>query len=236
MNQSFNICTVGAMAQRNKMDIIGNNIANVNTTAYKYKSANFTDLLYNNIHKHDDNDTLKKNTGAKIVSADTEYVQGSFMPTDGALDFAIAGDGYFVIENKAGDRFYTRDGAFDLVNEGDGTFALLTGSGDYVLDKNLNKIIVDNIHEIDSRDFALVRFNNREGMVSVGDNKVIPSAKNGEPEFDYESKILDKTLEASNVDIAAEMTDVIQAQRAYQLNLRMITTSDEIQQTINNLR
>lgn len=236
MNQSFNICTVGAMAQRNKMDIIGNNIANVNTTAYKYRNANFTDLLYNNIHKHDDNDTLKKNTGAKVVSADMECVQGSFMPTGGALDFAIAGDGYFVTEDKSGNRFYTRDGAFNLVNEGDGSFALLTNSGDYVLDKDLNKIIVDNIHEIDSRDFALVRFNNREGMISAGDNRVVPSAKNGEAEFDYESKILDKTLEASNVDIAAEMTDVIQAQRAYQLNLRMITTSDEIQQTINNLR
>ena len=236
MNQSFNICSVGAMAQRNKMDIIGNNIANVNTVGYKYKSANFTDLLYNNIHLHDDSDTLKKNTGSKIVSADTENVQGSFMPTGNSLDFAIAGDGYFVVEDKAGDRFYTRDGSFQLVNEGDGTFALLTASGDYVLDNDLNKIIVNNVSEVDSDKFALVRFNNREGIVSVGDNKMIPAAKNGAPEFDTVSTIMKGTLEASNVDLAAEMTDVIQAQRAYQLNLRMVSVSDEIQQTINSLR
>lgn len=236
MNQSFNICSVGAMAQRNKMDVIGNNIANINTVGYKYKNPNFTDLLYNNIHKHDDNDTLKKNTGSKISSADTENVQGSFMPTGRPLDFMISGDGYFVVEDKAGNRYYTRDGAFDLVNEGNGTYALLTASGDYVLDKNLNKITVYNINEVDKDEFALVRFNNREGMMSVGDNKFVPVDKNGAPEVDNISTVSDKMLEASNVNIAAEMTEVIQAQRAYQLNLRMVSVSDEIQQTINNLR
>lgn len=236
MNQSFNICSVGAMAQRNKMDVIGNNIANVNTIGYKYKNANFTDLLYNNIHKHDDNDTLKKNTGAKVVSTDTENVQGSFIPTGRALDFAIAGEGYFVVEDKAGDRFYTRDGAFKVVNEGDGTFALLTASGDYVLDKDLRRITVQREEEVDMRRFALVRFNNREGIVSVGDNKFVPAAKNGAPEFDNVSVVKEKMLEASNVNLAAEMTDVIQTQRAYQLNLRMVSVSDDIQQTINNLR
>jgi flagellar basal-body rod protein FlgG len=236
MNQSFNICSVGAMAQRNKMDIIGNNIANVNTVGYKYKNANFTDLLYNNIHKHDDDDTLKKNTGAKIVSSDTENVQGSYMPTERDLDFAIDGDGYFVVEDSSGNRYYTRDGAFNLVNQGDDTFALRTSSGDYVLDKNLDKIIVNNTTEVNKQDFALVRFNNREGIMSVGDNKFVPVAKNGNPEFDEISTVHDKMLEASNVNLAAEMTDVIQAQRAYQLNLRMVSLSDEIQQTINSLR
>lgn len=236
MNQSFNICSVGAMAQRNKMDIIGNNIANVNTVGYKYKNANFTDLLYNNIHKHNDDDTLKKNTGSKIVSADTENVQGSFMPTERKLDFMIAGDGYFVVEDMQGNRFYTRDGSFDLVNQGDGTFALLTASGDYVLDKNLNRIVVNREDEVDKREFAVVRFNNREGILSVGENKFVPVEKNGAPVFDDISVVKEGTLEASNVNLAAEMTDVIQAQRAYQLNLRMVSVSDDIQQTINSLR
>lgn len=249
MDISFYTAGVGAKAQQSKLDVIGNNMANVNTTAYKSQSAGFVDLLYSNIRDNADTDTqLKVGSGIRVEKTDSNFNSGGAQPTDNPTDYMIVGSGFFAVQNPSTNEiFYTRDGSFQTSLRNDGEFYLVTANGELVLDKNFETIKVsdtektkdktDNtIKEEEIKQPAVFDFKTKDGMLLRGDNLFIPVAENGAPALKEDSQLLKGYLELSNVEVSNEMVKLIETQRAYSMSLKMVQTSNEIEEVINNLR
>ncbi len=236
MNQSFYTAALGVGSEQYKLDILANNTANVNTWGYKAKIPIFSELMYYEMKgKADQNNELLTGTGMHIQKADTDFSQMTLAESEGEYHYAIEGDGFFMLRNPENNEItYTRDGSFSLSLRGN-NFYLVTATGKLVLDQNRNPIVV-NENSPDTLPIGIFDFTNKNGMLSVGENEFTPVAKNGNP-FDAEdSKLRKKMLEMSNVDFAEQMSKVIETQRAYSYALRMVQTSDEIENTINTLR
>lgn len=235
MYTSFYTAARGAMEEQRKLDVIANNFANVNNYGYKAKKAVFSDLMYYNLNNYRGDDTpLKAGTGVVVEKTDTNFDPNGFVPTQGAYDYAIVEKGFFMLESPIdGEITYTRNGRFSLSQRGT-EFYLVNDNGNFVLDQNENRILVTD-GEL-SGEIGVYGFDVLDGMESVGNNEFSPVRKNGDPYLIPGAKIVDHTLEMSGVDTADEITRTIEAQRAYSLALRMVTTSDEIMGTINTLR
>lgn len=240
MDISFYTAGVGAKAQQSKLDVIGNNMANVNTTAYKAQSAGFVDLLYSNIRESADTDTqLKVGSGVRMEKTDINFNNGGLQATDSPTDYAIISSGFFAVQNPATDEiFYTRDGSFQHSLRNDGDFYLVTANGELVLDENFEKIKLDLSGEEDEEEQqpAVFDFDVKDGMLLVGNNLFTPTAKNGEPILQEDAKIQAGYLENSNAEVSNEMVKLIETQKAYSMALKMVQTSNEIEEVINNLR
>lgn len=235
MYTSFYTAARGAMEEQRKLDVIANNFANVNNYGYKAKKAVFSDLMYYNLNNYRGDDTpLKAGTGVVVEKTDTNFDPSGFVPTQGDYDYAIVEKGFFMLRSPINNEItYTRNGHFSLSKRGT-EFYLVNDNGNFVLDQNENPILVTD-GEL-SGDIGVFGFDVLDGMLSVGNNEFSPVAKNGDPYLMPAAKMVDHTLEMSGVDTADEMTRTIEAQRAYSLALRMVTTSDEIMGTINTLR
>jgi len=239
MRASFYTAATGAGAHQSKLDIIGNNMANINTDGYKSKSAVFSDLIYNNINEAQESQGLRSGTGTKVQGTDINYEKGNHVQTGNPLDFAITGQGYFAVQNpQTRETFYTRDGSFVMSQPSDfdgQTFDLVTKEGYYVLDSYDQPIQITDVNE--DLDLGVFTFPISNGMQSVENARFLPSAKNGQPQMiTQESQLERGYVEASNVDLAKEMSKIIETQRAYQFSIKMIQTSDEIEGMINSLR
>ncbi|MEZ3435886.1 MAG: flagellar hook-basal body protein [Lachnospiraceae bacterium] len=235
MYTSFYTAARGAMEEQRKLDVIANNFANVNNYGYKAKKAVFSDLMYYNLNNYRGDDTpLKAGTGVVVEKTDTNFDPSGFVPTQGEYDYAIVEKGFFMLRSPIDNEItYTRNGHFSLSQRGT-EFYLVNDNGNFVLDQNENPILVTD-GEL-SGDIGVFGFDVLDGMLSVGNNEFSPVAKNGDPYLMPAAKMVDHTLEMSGVDTADEITRTIEAQRAYSLALRMVTTSDEIMGTINTLR
>ncbi len=235
MYTSFYTAARGAMEEQKKLDVIANNFANVNNYGYKSKNAVFSDLMYYNLNNYRGDDTpLKAGVGIVVEKTDTKFDPSGFVPTQGEYDYAIVEKGFFMLRSPiSGEITYSRNGHFSLSQRGT-QFYLVNDAGNFVLDQNRNPILVTD-GEL-SGDIGVFGFNILDGMLSVGENEYQPVAKNGAPFLIPGARMVDHTLEMSGVDTADEMTKTIEAQRAYSLALRMVTTSDEIMTTINTLR
>lgn len=235
MYTSFYTAARGAMEEQKKLDVVANNFANVNNYGYKSKSAVFSDLMYYNLNNYRGDDTpLKSGVGIVVEKTDTKFDPSGFVPTQGDYDYAIVEDGFFMLRSPiTGDITYTRNGHFSLSKRGT-EFYLVNDTGNFVLDQNQNPILVTD-GELGG-EIGVYGFDVLDGMLSVGDNEFTPVDKNGDPYLIPGAKMVDHTLEMSGVDTAEEITRTIEAQRAYSLALRMVTTSDEIMSTINTLR
>ncbi|HCT63710.1 MAG TPA: flagellar hook-basal body protein [Lachnospiraceae bacterium] len=233
MNLSFYSASVGAAAQQEKLDVVANNFANINTEGYKTKNSTFADLLYTTTTGAQGG-KVQRGSGTKLDKTDTIFDEGSYIDTDSKLDFYINGRGFFALKEPAtGEVVYTRNGNFSMSQKGD-DFYLSSCDGYFVLDKSGNYIKLNNLED-DEINPAVYDFSTLDGMRCVGDSNYMPTEKNGEAILsDVETSQC--RLEGSNVDISKEMTKVIEAQRAYQFALKMVQTSDEIQTTINSLR
>lgn len=243
MDQSFFTGAVGAAQAQKKLDIISNNLANVETTGYKSKNAVFSELIQRNLHAPEDETTdIEAGVGGIVSAANTNFQTASFRETGRKLDFAIGTDNtFFMVQDPAdGAITYTRDGSFHAGLEPDGSFALMTTSNRYVLDSNGQKITAES--EEDLEDMAdeiglytlpypsrLLNTGDNEYAVRSGDTLNVPSAA-------AERSLTQGYLESSGTDIAKEMVDTIEAQRAFSYALRMVQTSDEVASTINSLR
>ncbi|WP_312647749.1 flagellar hook-basal body protein [Aminipila sp.] len=256
MDISFYTAGVGAKAQQSKLDVIGNNMANVNTTAYKSQSAGFVDLLYSNIRDSADKDSqLKVGSGTRLDKTDSNFNNGGVQPTDNPTDYTIVGSGFFAVQNPATNEiYYTRDGSFQHSLRNDGEFYLVTANGELVLDKNLERIKVDLPGKEDTKDTkgtkdtnnakaaeevqkpGVFDFKIKDGMLLQGDNLFSPTAKNGAPILKEDAQLQSGYLELSNVEVSNEMVKLIETQRAYSMSLKMVQTSNEIEEVINNLR
>lgn len=235
MYTSFYTAARGAIEQQKKMDVVANNLANVNNYGYKSKNPVFSDLMYYNLNNYRGEETpLKAGTGVVVEKTNTNFDPAGFLPTGGSYDYAINDTGFFMMRSPLnGEITYTRNGHFSLSKRGD-QFYLVNDNGNFVLDQNRNPILVND--GVLSGTIGVYGFNILDGMQSKGNNEFTPVAKNGAPFLMPDAKVRDHTLESSGVDMADEMTKVIESQRAYSYALRMVQTSDEVVNTINTLR
>lgn len=235
MYTSFYTAAQGVVAQQKRMDVVANNMANINNYGYKSKNATFFELMHYNLNNAQGEDTtIQAGTGTILTKTNTDFTPNAIHPTESPYDFAIQGPGFFMLQNPNNNEItYTRNGRFSLSQRGD-TFFLVNDNGNYVLNKNGQPIQVED--GTLSAEIGVYRFNVLDGMLSVGDNEFQPTPKNGNPILDANAEIKDHALEASGVDLAQEMSQVIESQRAYSYAMRMVQTSDEIVGTINTLR
>lgn len=241
MDISFYTARTGAKAQQQKIDVVANNMANVNTFGYKAQYAGFVDLLYSNVREPEAVDTqLKVGSGTRVEKTDIDFNAGGLQSTDSVTDYAIIGSGFFAVQDPSTNEiFFTRDGSFQHSLRQDGNFYLVTGDGDLVLDRDFRRIQVDlegGQEYAPPEQLGVFDFEIKDGMLLVGDNKFTTVEKNGQPFLVEDAKVQQGYLEQSNADLSKEMVRLIEAQRAYSMSLKMVQTSNEIEQTIEGLR
>lgn len=258
----------GMIAQQTNVDTIGNNLANVNTTGYKKEMAEFKSLLYQTLQsKSTDSEGKEKPLGIQVglgvrnSAISTDYTQGNLLASDGDYDFAIEGNGFFMVQLPDGSTAYTRNGNLEMAIGVDG-FTLTDSDGNPILDKDLNPVIVpqgykltdvnvDKFGNITAKDengnqrtigvqIGLALFNNPAGLKKIGGSNYKDTAASGEPIYmnpdEAGSYVIQGRLEGSNVQVVDEMVSLIVAQRAYEFNSKVINASDEMLQQANNLR
>ncbi|MCM1441438.1 MAG: flagellar hook-basal body protein [Roseburia sp.] len=246
MNQSFYIGAIGAQQQLLRLNIHGDNIANLNTFGFKADRSDFTALMYQN-HRGIDEE-LPMGVGTRLLMTSTNFAQGPVVDNGRSLDYMIEGDGFFaLVELSTGQVTYTRNGAFMMselerpTGEVDQNgqpvmekiFCLGDGEGRFVLSETGGLIEVTDPKE--RLPIGIFDYINYNGMTQLDDTRYLPIDKNGG--LAYGSGTLHQgVLEGSNADLAEEYTKVIESQRAYGMALKMVQTSDEIESTINNLR
>lgn len=238
MDMSFYTAAVGAQQQQLRMNVQANNIANVNTYGYKAEKPSFYTLMYGDLLGID-NENLPRGTGARMLHANSDFDGGALADTGRPLDFAIIGSGFFAVQDPAtGEIAYTRDGSFtkshSLRADGSDVWYLSDGDGRFVMGTDGNPVEIT--EEQENLPIAVFDFINKDGMYHIGANRFSPVDKNGPPMQVESPTIYQGMLEASNADLAYEMTKVIEAQRSFSYALRMVQTSDEVTSTINGLR
>lgn len=233
MIKAYYTATNGAISNKNYLDVISNNMANIQTQGFKKSKPEFSDLVYTNMRGAKGADTeLKSGSGSKIGKVDIVFSQGIPYQTGVETDFAILGEGFFAIQFEDEDLF-TRGGSFEITNIDGENY--LTYQGGYVLNNQEEPIIIKNNDDIDNIGIGVFTFNNNADLEQVGNN--LFRISNEDAEYNIgEAEVLKGYLEGSNVEITDEMVKLIQIQRAFQLNSTLIKTADEIEQTINTLR
>lgn len=251
----------GMKTQELNVDNISHNIANVNTTSFKKGRINFQDLMYQELRaagaptasgiNHPTG--IQIGLGAKVVSTEKIFSQGSFQQTGNEFDVAIEGDGFFQVTMPSGDTAYSRDGSFKVDADGN-----LTTSEGYLIEPTIT--IPDNATEFtvgsdgtvavsipgetevtEIGNLETVRFINPSGMRYMGKNVYLETGASGQPTVgtpgeDGLGTLVQGILEMSNVNVVDEMVNMITAQRAYEINSKAIQTSDEMLQVANNLK
>ena len=250
MNQSFYIGAVGAQQQLLRLGVHGNNIANGNTYGFKAKKARFAALMYRDIRSAG-GEELPVGTGTALWATNTDFNAAPVVDTGRPQDYTIAGSGFFaVVDLATNEVLLTRSGAFNMAqlqrptgetNEETGEMEMETvwylsdQEGRFVLSETGGMIEMDPEHARDPQPVGIFDYGNYDGMQNVSDTRFRAVEKNGGLRLGTGTLVQGK-LENSNTDLAEEFTKVIEAQRAYQMALRMVTTSDEIESTINGLR
>lgn len=243
----------GMAAQQANIDVISNNLANVNTTGFKKSRSDFQDLMYQVARQpgaNSANDTqvptgIQIGHGVRQVATPKLYTTGNFQNTGNPLDVAIEGDGFFQVNMPDGTIAYTRDGSFKL----DGQGRLVTSDGyeiepqiaipedatslEIAADGTISVKLPNNTASQDIGQLQLVRFINPSGLLSLGRNLLQETDTSGAPVAanpgeDGAGTLVQRYLEMSNVQVVDEMVNMIVAQRAYEMNSKAITTSDEM--------
>jgi flagellar hook protein FlgE len=241
------------------MDVIGNNIANVNTTGFKTSRVNFQEMFSQNIRGNSISNIginsvnpSQIGLGQAVSSIDSFFAQGAMQVTGRTLDMAVDGNGFFMLQDaQSGQNYYTRDGAFYLNTNGD----LVNSAGLYVLDSSGNAInlgtdisalridkngkVYVNGSETEAAIIGIGIVTNPEGLLRAGNNLyVVPdnTPNPGEPMAEGRGVLLSGNLEMSNVDLTNEFANMIVTQRAYQASARVITTSDQMLQELVDLK
>ena len=249
MNQSFYTAAVGASQQMLRLNIQGNNIANVNTYGFKAEKARFTALMYQTMlgAENAEMDDLPYGVGTRLLMTSTDFTQGSVADTGRPQDYMIEGEGFFaVVDLTTGEVAFTRNGAFSMAEylrdsgavdeEGnpvmEKVFMLSDEEGRFVLSQEGGMIEVTDPSA--RYPVGVFDYSNYDGMLKISDTRFLPVDKNGNLWLGT-GTVRQGVLELSNTDLAEELTKVIEAQLAYGLALKMVQTSDEIETTINNL-
>ncbi|MBF0162029.1 MAG: flagellar basal-body rod protein FlgG [Magnetococcales bacterium] len=266
MIRSLWTAATGMQAQQLNIDVISNNLANVNTSGFKYSRASFQDLLYANLRPAG-SETAQTGTqipagiqlghGVKAVAVTKEFTQGSAIPTSEDpfnVDLFISGQGFFQIERPDGTIAYTRDGHFTINKDGDIVTADgygLVGGKSVKQTGDLGVMIESSgvVKRIDSSNLqtqvsqiALANFVNPSGLTAIGNNLFMESVASGTPitgnpdEANGFGSLKQHVVEQSNVNMVSEMVDMIATQRAYEIGTKSIQTADSMLGLVANLK
>ena len=259
MDASMWVAKTGLDAQQTRMTVISNNLANVNTNGYKRDRAVFEDLLYQRVMQSGGQtsaNTAKPTglmlvTGVRIVATEKNHAQGNMVMTQNALDIAISGDGFFQILQPDGTLAYTRDGSFKLSPTGQ----LITSNGSVLQptiqvpptaqsitiggDGTVSAAVVGSAAQQVLGNLTVARFINPAGLESIGQNLLRANAASGAPQqlkpgVNGAGMLVQGGVEASNVNVVEEMVNMIETQRAYEVNSKAIASADEMLKFINN--
>lgn len=259
MNRSMWVAKTGLDAQQTRMTVISNNLANVNTTGFKRGRAVFEDLLYQNVRQagaQSSQDTqlptgLSLGTGVRTVATEKIFTQGNLMQTNNSLDIAIEGRGFFQILMPDGSLAYSRDGSFQLDNNGQ----MVTSNG-YILqpgitvpantlsltigeDGIVTALTQGNNAPTQVGNLQLSDFISPPGLQAIGQNLFLETASSGAPQtgtpgLNGIGRVIQGSLETSNVNTVEELVNMIETQRAYEMNSKAISTADQMLQFVNN--
>jgi flagellar basal-body rod protein FlgG len=260
MIRSLWISKTGLEAQQTQMDVISNNLANVSTTGFKRSRAVFEDLLYQNLRQPGAQSSqqtqipsgLQIGTGVRPVAAERIHTQGNLQQTSNQLDVAIQGAGFFQVLMPDGTTAYSRDGSFQRDNQGQ----IVTSSGFVVqpaitIPANATSVTIgqDGVITVTQPGVAapvqvgslqLATFINPSGLESMGQNLYLETASSGTPSTNVPGTNGAGTLsqgyvETSNVNVVEELVNMIQTQRAYEINSKAITVSDQMLQKLSQM-
>lgn len=259
MTQALWIAKTGLDAQQTRMAVVSNNLANVNTTGFKQGRAVFEDLLYQNVRQsggQTSQDTelpsgMNIGTGVRVVATEKLFSQGSILQTDNALDVAIKGRGFFQILTPDGNVSYTRDGTFQRNSQGelvtasgylvqpsitipDGAQSITIGTDGVVSVQLAGQTSPSQVGTLETVDFI-----NPVGLQPIGENLYIETASSGTaqagtPGLNGFGAVMQGALEGSNVNVVSELVNMIETQRAYEMNSKAISTNDQMMQYLNN--
>jgi flagellar basal-body rod protein FlgG len=248
-------------AQELNVQVISNNIANLRTTGYKKQTAAFQDLIYEHVRRvgaqASDQGTILPvgidlGGGVKTVGTPRSMTQGTLSMTGNDLDLAVTGEGFFKIQMPDGTFQYTRDGTFQMDNQG----RVVTAQGNPVqptitIPQNSSGITVNAQGQVSVTlpgsttssiigQLALTRFINKAGLQPVGSNQYTDTPSSGAPQDGVANaegygSITQGSLEQANVDVVSEMSDLIAAQRAYEMNAKVISAADQMMQSTTAL-
>jgi flagellar basal-body rod protein FlgG len=256
------IAATGMSAQEQNLEVIANNIANINTTGFKRSRAEFTDLIYQNerlmgVSSRGRDATVPEGAqiglGVRTAAIRTVQIQGALTNTGNTLDLAINGLGWFQVTTPAGDTVYTRDGALNT----NATGQLVTTDGYTITPSILIPATATSVTVSQSGlvtatipgqttpqtvgQLTIANFVNNAGLQPLGSNLFQQTAASGQPAVGVPGDtafgvIQQGYVEASNVDPVTEITNLIAAQRAYEMNSKVIQAADQMSGTISNLR
>jgi flagellar basal-body rod protein FlgG len=259
--RALHTAATGMMAQELNVQVISNNIANMRTTGYKRQRVEFQDLLYEHVSRIGTQTSAQGNKlpvgidlggGVKTVGTPRLMTQGTLSATGGSLDMAIRGDGFFKVQMPDGTYSYTRDGSFQMDAQG----RIVTAQGNVVqpaitIPTNSTGLTINAQGQVSVTpqgtttptilgQIQLTRFINQAGLLSVGDNMFTETPASGTPQdglpsTDGAGDIQQGNLEQANVEAVSEMTDLIAAQRAYEMNGKVISAADQMLSTTSNL-
>ncbi|WP_084581917.1 flagellar basal-body rod protein FlgG [Sphingomonas azotifigens] len=259
--RTLSIAATGMLAQQTNVDVISNNIANMNTTAYKKQRAEFQDLLYQQVSRpgaSTGGDTkvpagIQIGSGVKTGGVYRINEQGALTQTGNPYDMAIQGKGYFQITMPDGTTAYTRDGSFQISDQGelvtqDGYpvqpgITLPQGALEFSVSKTglVEVTVAGNTQPQQLGQIQLATFMNESGLEAKGGNMFVETAASGQPTVGSPGDtgigtLTQSFIEASNVNPVSEITSLITAQRAYEMNSRVVKTADEMLATTSQLR
>jgi len=260
--QALHTAATGMAAQELNVQVISNNIANLRTTGYKKQTAAFQDLIYEHVRRvgaqASDQGTILPvgidiGGGVKTVGTPRSMTQGTLSQTGNDLDLAITGEGFFKILMPDGTYQYTRDGTFQMDNTG----RIVTAAGNPVqptitIPQNASGLTVSAQGQVSVTlpgstatstivgQIGLTRFINKAGLNPVGSNLYQDTPASGAPQDGLANaegygNITQGSLEQANVDVVSEMSDLIAAQRAYEMNAKVISAADQMLQTTSAL-
>ncbi len=260
--RAMTTAATGMAAQELNVQVIANNIANIQTAGFKRQYAAFQDLLYDHVRRVGIQSSDQGNivpvgidvgSGVKTVGTPRIMTQGNVSSTGKDLDVAIRGTGFFKILMNDGTYAYTRDGSFQMDNQG----RVVTANGNLVqpgitIPQNATSISINQQGQVSVTttgssattvvgQFTMTRFINQAGLQPVGDNLFVETPASGSPQdgianTDGMGDLLHKSIESSNVEAVTEITNLIAAQRAYEMNSKVITTADSMMQVVNSLK
>lgn len=259
MNSALWVAKTGLDAQQTRMTVVSNNLANVSTTGFKRNRAEFEDLMYQNIRQvgaqtsaQTERPTgLYLGTGARVVSTEKMFAQGNLLQTGNSFDIAINGRGFFQIQMPDGTINYTRDGSFQVDSQG-----TIVNDNGYPLQPAIQ--VPQNAQSVSISDDGIVSvqlagqaapqqvgqitladFINPAGLEARGDNLFQETGASGAPQIGTASlnglgTLVQGALESSNVNVVEELVNMIETQRAYEMNSKAISTTDQMLQFITN--
>lgn len=256
MSDALYISATGLRAQEEQINVIANNLSNVNTPGFKKSRVSFEDLMYKSTGATDLSVSAggnKVGVGANVTSINKVFSVGDMKKTDRALDLGIRGDGFFEVSMPDGSYAYTRTGAFQVNNDG-----VLVNSDGYQVspmiqippdaqdiliksDGTVSVKIAGEDNPVDLGQLEIADFVNASGLNPVGSNLYLPTNESGDALYSSPGQngaglIAQGFLEASNVELVQELTDLMVAQRAYEINSKVIKAADEMMGIVNNLR